>query len=143
MRTARILFCGDRNWNDRKAIKLVMQRLATNLGNLIVIEGEAPGADSLARDIAQEDFAFKTEPYPADWDRFGRAAGPIRNKEMLQGGKPDGVVAFHNNIVESKGTANMIAQARKAGIPVWGNWKQGKALGMFIIDVRQRLRAAG
>ena len=52
--------------------------------------------------------------YPADWDTHGRGAGPIRNKQMLEEGKPDLVIAFPGG----KGTANMIGQAKEAGIPV-------------------------
>jgi UDP-N-acetylmuramoylalanine-D-glutamate ligase len=54
------------------------------------------------------------ETYEADWDTHGKAAGPIRNKRMLDEGKPDLVVAFPGG----RGTANMISQARKAGVEV-------------------------
>ena len=53
--------------------------------------------------------------FEADWDRHGKAAGPIRNKQMLDEGKPDLVVAFEGG----KGTANMIAQAEAAGVRVF------------------------
>ena len=58
---------------------------------------------------------------PADWDQFPRSAGPIRNREMLVEAKRLGVnlvVAFHNDIVHSKGTADMVTISRKAGIPI-------------------------
>ena len=42
----------------------------------------------------------------------------IRNGEMLRDA-PDLVLAFHNNIAESRGTADMIRQARRAGVAVW------------------------
>ena len=48
------------------------------------------------------------EEFKADWDKFGRAAGPIRNAQMLREGKPDLVVAFPGG----RGTANMVAQAK-------------------------------
>jgi len=56
--------------------------------------------------------------FPADWEKYGRAAGPIRNKQMIMEGKPDLVVAFHNNISKSRGTKNMVTQARRHGIRV-------------------------
>lgn len=56
--------------------------------------------------------------YPADWKTYGRAAGPIRNRQMLTCGQPDLVLAFHDALEISKGTANMVKIARKAGVPV-------------------------
>jgi hypothetical protein len=57
--------------------------------------------------------------FPADWDKYGKAAGPIRNKQMLDEGKPQAVIAFSYDLARSRGTANMVAQARDAGLPVW------------------------
>jgi hypothetical protein len=108
----RILFCGDREWSNYKTICDVMADLKPD----VVIEGEARGADSMARDAA-EYFGIPVERYPANWKVYGRAAGPIRNTQMLDEGKPDLVVAFHNDFKNSKGTKNMVEQARKRGIP--------------------------
>jgi hypothetical protein len=77
------------------------------------IEGEAKGADSLARDVALE-LGFKVLSFPADWDKYHRAAGPIRNRQMLTEGKPDLVLAFHQDLTRSKGTKNMVTLARRA-----------------------------
>ena len=52
--------------------------------------------------------------YRADWEGLGRKAGPIRNQQMLDEGKPDLVVAFPGG----RGTANMMRIAREAGIEV-------------------------
>jgi hypothetical protein len=85
---------------------------------LCVIEGEAKGADSLARQWAYDN-DIPVEKYPADWTAHGRAAGPIRNRKMLTEGKPDIVVAFPSvPLDQSKGTRNMVEQARKADIKV-------------------------
>jgi putative aminopeptidase FrvX len=110
----RILFCGDRNWSNYKVICEVMAELRPTL----VIEGEAAGADSLAREVA-EDYLIAVQPFPADWKKYGRAAGPIRNTQMLKEGQPEMVVAFHDDITTSKGTKNMVEQAKKAGIQVY------------------------
>lgn len=80
-----------------------------------IIEGEARGADTLAKQWAEERY-LPVEKYPANWDTHGKAAGPIRNKQMLTEGKPDLVIAFL--APNSRGTANMISQAEKAGVPV-------------------------
>lgn len=87
------------------------------LNPAVVIEGEALGADTLAREAA-EYFGIEVERYPANWTLYGRAAGPIRNNQMLTEGKPDLVVAFHHDIEHSKGTKNMVKQAKALGIPV-------------------------
>ncbi len=60
---------------------------------------------------------MNVEKYPAKWNLYGKGAGHIRNKEMIDKGKPDKVVAFHSDISKSKGTRNMINQAKKLGIP--------------------------
>jgi hypothetical protein len=84
-------------------------------GIVAVIEGEAPGADTMAREWA-EDNGVLPEKFPADWDRYGRAAGPIRNKQMLVEGKPDLVLAFSYDLKTSRGTRNMVTQALAANV---------------------------
>jgi hypothetical protein len=116
----RILFCGDRHWTNYKVICDVMADLNPD----VVIEGEQVGADLLARDAA-EYFGIPVLPFPAKWKQYGRAAGPIRNTQMLTEGKPDKVIAFHNDIQHSKGTKNMVAQARKKNIEVYVYTEQG------------------
>lgn len=78
-----------------------------------LIEGDAPGADRMAGKWASKNNIAPLE-FPAKWTKYGRAAGPIRNKQMLDEGKPDFVIAFPGN----SGTANMIKQALKARIAV-------------------------
>jgi len=82
-----------------------------------LIEGEARGADRMARAIGIS-LRIPVYGFPADWARYGRAAGPIRNKQMLVEGTPTLVVAFHDNLRNSKGTRNMVEQAVYARIPV-------------------------
>lgn len=110
----RVLVCGDRNWVDKAAVRRELEKFPKDT---VVIEGEARGADTLGREVAEE-MGFEVEAYPADWEQYGRAAGPIRNKEMLAQGKPDMVLAFHRCISESKGTAHMMKIANKAGVVV-------------------------
>ncbi len=114
----RVLIAGTRTYTADILIDAVVAGLSAQ-DDLVVIEGEAPGADTLAREAA-ECLNVTVEPYPAKWDQFGKAAGPIRNKQMLDEGKPDFVLAFLDRPEsESKGTANMIKQAQKAGLPVY------------------------
>lgn len=102
----RVLITGDRDWTDSV---LMRKALSTLTHHDEIIEGEARGADAMSRDIAKAS-GVKVIPVPADWVTYGRAAGPIRNKWMLDM-NPDEVWAFHNNIATSRGTLNMVQQA--------------------------------
>jgi hypothetical protein len=118
-----VLISGDRDWYNVKLIREWLKKLKSE-GFDTIIEGEARGADIISR-MSGEDLGFKildrdskTKGFPAEWNKFHRAAGPIRNSEMLKIGKPELVVAFHNSIETSKGTKNMINQAVKAKIKI-------------------------
>jgi hypothetical protein len=110
----RVLICGSRDWHDERVIGSAVAALP--LGST-VIHGAAPGADTIAARAASRVGTLNVEAYPANWAQYGRAAGPIRNKLMLELGRPDLVIAFRLD-GPSKGTDNMIQQARKAGVPV-------------------------
>lgn len=110
----KLLICGDREWKNIEPIKKVILDFKPD----VVIEGEARGADTLAK-VAAESMDIVVEKYPADWGTYGLAAGPIRNSQMLIEGKPNVVVGFNNNIRTSKGTKHMLGIASKAGIPTF------------------------
>jgi hypothetical protein len=107
----RVLVCGSRGWTDRESIR----KAILSSGATIILQGEAIGADTIAKEIADE-LGIEVESYSADWGRYGRGAGLIRNQEMLDAGKPDLVLAFHLN--NSRGTRDMIRRAREAEIDV-------------------------
>lgn len=109
----RVLVCGGRAFRNRTMLDTVLDDLAERKPITLVIEGDADGADRLAGAWAYErDIALQV--YPAGWSRHGRGAGPIRNKQMIVEGMPDLVVAFPGG----RGTANMVRQAKAAGVPV-------------------------
>lgn len=110
----RVLICGDRNWTDYKAIEKYIKTLPQGS---TIIQGMCRGADWIARQLAMR-HGFETEDYHAKWELYGTNAGPVRNAQMLREGKPDLVVAFHNNLDDSKGTVDMIRQAKACGVPV-------------------------
>jgi len=118
----KVLICGDRNWTSRELVRAWLHKLQA-LGYDTVIEGEARGADTIARGEAEQIGMniMESEPgvkgFPAQWEKYGRAAGPIRNRQMLDQ-HPDLVVAFHHDIVHSKGTADTVSEARVRGIKV-------------------------
>lgn len=107
----KVLVCGSRYFNDKELMEDVLKQYVISE----IIEGEARGADSLAREYGER-HRIPVRPFPALWGKHGRAAGPIRNAQMLAEGHPDRVIAFRG--VNSRGTQNMIDQSRKAGIPV-------------------------
>lgn len=109
----RVLICGGRDYNNVESLNAVLD--AAHYANPIVclIHGAARGADMLAADWALS-HGVLCSAYPADWERDGKAAGPIRNRRMLELGKPHLVLAFPGGI----GTANMIKQSERAGVPV-------------------------
>lgn len=113
----KILFCGDRNWTDTNLIEQVFDMLVKEFGSFEVIQGEARGADTLCKQEAEKR-GFVVHSFPADWVKYRKAAGPIRNGQMLKEGKPDLIIAFHPNLAESKGTRDMVYQSTKAGVPV-------------------------
>lgn len=96
---------------DERKVFAVLQEYKGTVS--VVIHGKAIGADLLASQWALVNNVPEM-PFKADWSRFGLGAGPIRNKQMLDEGKPDLVIAFKGG----KGTENMITQATKAGVKV-------------------------
>lgn len=115
LRRHRLLICGDRNWTDDNLVREVFVQYLSQVD--CVIEGEARGADTIGRQVAEE-FGILVLPFPADWATHGRAAGPIRNRQMLKVGCPTLVLAFHDDLDSSKGTKDMVNAARRVGIPV-------------------------
>ena len=97
--------------------KFIESTLKEYPNGIIVIHGDCRGADKMAGVVAEK-LGMEVIPFPAKWEKHGRSAGPIRNQQMLDEGKPDKVIAFHQDIDNSKGTKNMIKIAEKAGIPV-------------------------
>lgn len=109
----RFLVCGGRDYADWQFMRKKLKVLLEEDWMFILVHGDCRGADRLAAGWAKA-CELIVEAYPADWAKYGRAAGAIRNQEMLDSGI-DGVIAFPGG----KGTANMIKIAIQAGVPVW------------------------
>lgn len=111
----RVLVTGGRSLDHNKVCAWLFAN-ATDLigeGPHFVIEGGADGADKGAR-YWRETRRFPGQTYPADWTTHKRAAGPIRNAQMLKQGKPSVVIAFPGH----EGTADAVDRARAAGVRV-------------------------
>jgi hypothetical protein len=90
-----------------------LDAIAAELGGITLVTGGASGADALAERWANNR-GHHNRIYPAEWRVHGVAAGPIRNERMLQETSPVLVVAFPGG----RGTADMVARARAAGVEV-------------------------
>jgi len=92
------------------ALDLVREFVSLLPASCVVVSGGAPGVDSVAQLSAESRGLWGRDSlFPADWDRFGPAAGPIRNQELVSSCSV--VVAFHDGV--SRGTKDAIARARR------------------------------
>lgn len=133
IRELRILVCGSRDWTDRDRVAQELAKLIkmmeVHADNVLVITGGAEGADNLIEDICKNELAIACAVFPAPWEAYKkihgnvRAAGPKRNGWMLRWGQPDYILAFHPFLPNSRGTKNLLEQARSRnplidGIPI-------------------------
>lgn len=109
-----LLVCGSRTWKDADRIKRVLSRW-WRYHDLILLHGDALGADQIAARVGRE-FGWTVRAFPADWKAHGKAAGPIRNRLMLDE-QPDLVLAFQ--VDGSRGTQDTVDEARRRGIRTW------------------------
>ena len=131
MSELRIIIAGCRDFNDysfleKECLRIIKQTVGKiSKNDVTIVSGRATGADRLGERFAEK-FGLKVKYFPADWDRFGRRAGPMRNAEMASyasgsGDKPNDevkgmLIAFWDG--ESRGTKNMIDTARKMQLAV-------------------------
>lgn len=107
-KTFHCLIVGSRNFNDYNLLKIktitALKKYIKEGYDIEIVSGGAKGADFLASKLAI-DYKFRYKEFPADWNKYGKQAGYIRNKEMHEyiANFPNrGVLAFWNG--ESKGT---------------------------------------
>ena len=113
-----IIVCGGRHFIDFPLLCDILDNVIGDTKEIEIVSGHCQGADMLGEKYAEEhDMPVKL--FPADWTKYGRRAGPIRNKQMV-----DYIKSFDNRIViaftneNTIGTRNTIAIAKKAKIPV-------------------------
>lgn len=117
----RVLIFGGREFDDVAAVERTLTPLHRLFHFSAVIEGEAVGADTLARDWAQLN-GIPVEPHFANWDLFGARAGTIRNARMLREGNPKLGIGFPGG----PGTADMARRLKAADVPIiQGTWSAG------------------
>ena len=112
----RVVIAGCRDYDNYEEAKLYIDFCLSNIRkgyDIIIVSGCASGADAIGERYAEEN-GLKVEKYPADWKRYGRSAGPKRNKQMAE--ISDYVICFWDG--KSKGTKSMIDYARECNKPV-------------------------
>lgn len=121
----RVVFCGSRDWFDEEPIRKLIRELKEDADDdlVTIVTGGARGADSIAHRVAKEE-GCNTMIFRAQWDQYGRSAGPRRNQQMLDESEPDHVFAFKIKL-ESPGTDDCVRRAKKMGIPVTEIYPKG------------------
>jgi YspA, cpYpsA-related SLOG family len=114
----RLLVTGSRTWDDPRSIEQALTViLARHPGGVVLVHGACPhGADAIAAAYAARTPGYQIEAHPADWHRYGRAAGHRRNAVMITLGA-GGCVAFIR--AASPGSTATVRLAKAAGIPIW------------------------
>jgi hypothetical protein len=117
----KVLVTGSRYWLSGEIIREDLKLLDPTY----VIQGGASGADTFAHQWAKRNGRISVT-YFADWTMQGNAAGPIRNKRMVEESKPDIVLAYGTG----RGTMHTVSVAKGLGIEVRHverdpRWKDG------------------
>ncbi len=114
----KLIIAGSRTFNDYERLEKVCNWFLIDsacsgieYGNIIVVSGGAKGADELGKTYAKK-HGFSIKQFPAEWDKYGKSAGAIRNAEMAD---------FANHCIcfwdgKSAGTKNMIEVAKEQGL---------------------------
>ncbi len=112
----RLVVAGCRDYNNYQEAKSFIDSLIINVrknNEIVVVSGGCKGADMLGERYAKDN-GFEIERHEADWDRYGRFAGPRRNEEMAE--VADFVICFWDG--KSRGTRSMIECANAKGKPL-------------------------
>ena len=119
---ARIIVCGGRNFNDYDRMKSILDGVIAEIGLGItaieIVSGHCAGADQLGEKYAEER-GYPCKVFPANWEKCGRAAGPIRNSEMIKYASEvevPVVVAFRSP--RTMGTNDTVKKAQRKGFKV-------------------------
>ena len=104
----KVIIAGSRNFTDYKKLCKICNHILQDQTDIEIVSGAYyKGADKLGEEYAKET-GYKLTKFPADWKRFGRAAGPLRNEQMAN--YADALIAFWDG--KSKGTKHMIDLAK-------------------------------
>jgi hypothetical protein len=109
----KVLVTGGRDFTHSGTVFAALDVVHEEVTITVLIHGNARGADNLGA-LWAEKRGVRARRFKANWNKFGKAAGPMRNQQMINEGKPDLVVAFPGG----RGTEDMIKRAQHHNIPV-------------------------
>lgn len=109
----KVIIAGGRSFDDYQLLKRKCDEILAEINDIEIVSGAASGADRLGERYAKEK-GYAVKQFPADWSKWGKAAGPKRNKQMAEYG--DILIAFWDG--ESRGTKNMIDLANANNLKV-------------------------
>ncbi len=121
----KILVTGSRNWEDttenrmmfNDAMAAIISDPPISKDRVRIVVGDCPtGLDKIARDWCVQ-WGFPYDMHIARWDLYDKAAGPIRNQEMVDT-RPDVCVGFPKPGEDNRGTYNCMIRAKLADIQV-------------------------
>ena len=115
----KVIISGSREYGREEDYLYVKEKYREIIGerkDIEIVSGHAKGIDALGEMLAREN-GYKLSIFPADWNLYGKAAGPIRNSKMARYAKDGVLIAFPKG--GSRGTWNMIKTAREAGLKVY------------------------
>ena len=113
---SKVIIAGSRSFADYEKLKSVCDSILPNQYSeprISILSGTSSGSDSLGERYANER-GYTLNRYPADWKQYGKAAGPIRNRQMVE--DADAAIVFWDG--QSRGTKNLIEEAKKQGLIV-------------------------
>lgn len=112
----KIVIGGCRYYNNYIAFSKIVDICLSKVKDkyyIIILSGHCSGVDTMAEQYANEN-NYRLEIYPAQWEKYGKAAGPKRNETMVK--NSDAVIAFWD--YKSRGTKNLITLAKKYNKPI-------------------------
>lgn len=114
----RIIVAGSRTFNDYDLLESTLSDYLKENNNVTIISGAAKGADQLGERFARK-YRYNLKCFPAQWDTYGKSAGPIRNRKMAEYASEGHGILFAFWDGNSRGTKSMIELAKKYGLEVY------------------------
>lgn len=109
----KVIIAGCRHFQNYNFVKFYLDFILKNLDNVIIFSGGATGIDFLGERYAKEN-NLPIKKFPALWNKYGNAAGPIRNQEMAE--EATHLIAFLS--INSKGTKDMLKRAKDKDLKI-------------------------
>jgi hypothetical protein len=107
----KVIVAGTRTITDYNVVSEAIKLFPYDIKE--IVSGKAKGVDNLGEEFASNN-DIDVKLFPADWEKYGRCAGPMRNKQMAE--YADGLVLIWDG--KSKGSSNMLQEAKKKDLVI-------------------------